>query len=134
MTARKWKVNFTPDVRELIIWRDRPLGAGLPWCVPCGEPIRGVVHVHHILFRGRGGDGRPSNGIATHGEGDGEGCHKRKIHDDSTTAGASGWARSQHTSRPGVYLLPILCAYRGWIVLDNEGGWRPAADAELGGR
>jgi hypothetical protein len=126
-----WAREFSPYVRDLIVGRDRPLGAGLPWCVACGEPVRGVVHVHHILFKGRGGDGRPSNGIVVHGEGEGEGCHKTRIHDNARTAQSIGLARSQHSHPEAVYRLPLMCAYRGWIILDDVGGWRPALPNEL---
>jgi hypothetical protein len=123
-----WPVEFSSLVRELVIARDTPPGMGRPFCVVCGGPVTAaVVHIHHVLFRGRGGDGRPSNGIVVHGDGQGEGCHMSRIHHASRTAGANGWARSRHADKPGVYRAPVRCARRGWIVLDDQGGWRPDA-------
>jgi hypothetical protein len=131
--AEPWPaLEFSDDVRALVAWRDRPAGAGVPWCVVCGEPIRGVVHIHHRRYLSRGGDGRPSNGIAVHGEGQGDGCHITRIHKDGTTAGAQGWAISRHAP-PLAYRMPLLCAYRGWIVLNDLGGWRKATGAEMRG-
>jgi hypothetical protein len=131
---RGWPVEFSAAVRAQIIGRDTPPGLGRPVCVVCGEPITAAhVEVHHILFRGRGGDGRPSNGIAVHSEGQGDGCHIIRIHKDSATAGANGWARSRHAPYPRVYRAPLLCAWRGWIVLDDAGGWHEASHAEMRG-
>jgi hypothetical protein len=115
-----WPVEFPGYVRELVLARDTPPGFGGPCCVICGTRITGLVHVHHVLFRGRGGDGRPSNGIATHGL-----CHDQKAHQAGRLALANGWARSQFAARPEVYSSPVLCARRGRIILDDDGGWRP---------
>jgi hypothetical protein len=133
-----WPADFTPAVREVIIARDTPPGMGRPRCMVCGEPVTAmVVHVHHLLFKSRGGDGRPSNGIVVHGEGQGPGCHKTRIHDDSKTAAAQGWARSRHAPVPRVYRAPVLCGWRGWIVLLDRPGragyWRKADGRDMAG-
>jgi hypothetical protein len=130
--TREWAVEFSAAVREMITGRDRPMGAGLAWCVVCGEPIRGRVAIHHRRYKGRGGDGRPSNGIAVHDLMQGEECHHTRIHGDSVTAGANGWAISRHAPL-AAYRMPLLCAYRGWIVLDDSGGWHKASPGEMAG-
>lgn len=120
-----WPAEFSPAVRAEVIARDTPPGFGRPCCVVCGEPVTGaVVHVHHLLLKSRGGDGRPSNGIVVHGAEQAEGCHITKIHDHGTEAAAHGWMRSRHARDP--YSLPVLCARRGWICLDDQGEWWPA--------
>ena len=133
-----WPKEFTGivagvTVAELAVIRDTPPGMGLPWCAVCGEPIRPAgLHVHHILYKSRMGDGRAANALPVH-----DGCHAARIHDDGTTAAAMGWARSRHAPRPQVYRYPLLCAVRGWIVLldkpDDGTGlwWRPARDRDM---
>jgi hypothetical protein len=133
-SLKAWPKEFAPTVRELVIARDTPPGMGRPCCTVCGEPVTGaVIHVHHILYLSRLGNGRPSNGTVVHGEGQGDGCHITRIHHDGTTAAAVGWARSRHARKPRIYRSPILCAWRGWICLDDDGGWHEASDAELHG-
>lgn len=122
--GRKWPKEFTPAVRELIAARDTPPGWGRPACTVCGQPVTGAVEVHHLLYKSRGGDGRPSNGAVVHGEGQAGGCHIQRIHDDGMVAAAAGWARSRHARDP--YALPVRCAWRGLITLDDLGGWWPA--------
>jgi hypothetical protein len=131
--GRQWPAGFSDATRGLIIIRETPPGTGRPWCVVCGEPITAaVVHIHHRRYLSRGGDGRPSNGIAVHGEGQGPGCHRTRIHDDGATAGANGWAISRHAPA-AAYQMPLLCARRGWIVLGDGGGWHKATPAEMAG-
>lgn len=117
-----WPAEFSPAVRAEVIARDTPPGMGRPCCVVCGEPVTGaVVHVHHLLYKSRGGDGRPSNGIVVHGDGQAGSCHIARIHREATLAAAvGGWARSRHARDP--YALPVRCARRGWIVLLDEPG------------
>lgn len=128
----EWRAEFSAVVRAEVIARDTPPGMGRPFCVPCGEPVTGgVVHVHHLLYKSRGGDGRPSNGIVVHGDGQAAGCHRTAIHDHGTDAAMLGWARSRHARDP--YGLPVHCARRGWIVLLDEPGadgllWRTEED------
>jgi Rubredoxin metal binding domain len=162
-----WPKDFAPDIRKLIEARDTPPGGGRPRCTICGERVTGtVIHIHHLLYVGRGGLGRPDNGTVVHGEEQADGCHVTRIHrearhgyqceacgwktakwrgrcgqcqawgtveGDSPTAAALGWARSRHAPRPAVYHTPLLCAWRGWIVLELDGGWHPATDGEMRG-
>lgn len=163
-----WPPQFdATGARDLIIARDTPPGAPRPRCFVCGDPVTGaVIHVHHLLYLGRGGDGRPSNGGVVHGEEQASGCHITAIHrppnsgfrcrvcswqtakwrgrcgqcqawgtveGDSPLAAAQGWTRSRHARRPRVYRTPLLCAVRGWIVLDDAGGWHEASEAEMAG-
>jgi hypothetical protein len=115
-------------VREMVIARDTPPGWGRPVCVACGKPVTDqVVHVHHRLYKSRGGDGRPANGIVVHGDGQAGSCHRAKIHDQGTVAASSGLAISRHQADP--YATPLLCPWRGLILLDNEGSWRLADEA-----
>jgi hypothetical protein len=139
-----WDVEFAPWVREIVRGRDTPAGAGQPWCWVCGLPVTGrVVHVHHVLMRSAGGRGLPSNGIVVHGEEQGPGCHATRIHRppgqtpvQGPEARQKGWLRSRHAAKPGVYRLPVWCAWRRlpgaaepgmWVVLfdepDEQGRW-----------
>ena len=131
MTARKWKVLQPGGPGTDPLAGPAPRRGPTLVCAMRGTDP-GVSTCITFCSGGAAGTAAPRTGCA-HGEGDGEGCHKRKIHDDSTRLARAG-GPGPRAPRPGVYLLPILCAWRGWIVLDNEGGWRPAADAELGGR
>jgi hypothetical protein len=164
---KAWPKEFSDAVRDLIIARDTPPREARPRCTICGDPVTGrVIHVHHLLYVGRGGQGRPDNGTVVHGEEQAGGCHITKIHretrngytcdacgwktakwagrcfsckqwgtveGDTPTAAAMGWARSRHARRPGVYRTPLLCAWRGWIVLDLDGGWHEANEREMAG-
>ncbi len=122
-----WPVNFSAWTRELIIARDTPAGLGRPLCTVCGQPVTGrVIHIHHVLTRERRGRGRPSNGIVVHGEEQAGGCHITRIHKQGAAAQANGWLRSRHAAKPGVYASPVLCAWRGLVVLDDAGGWGAA--------
>jgi hypothetical protein len=121
-----WPDDFPPHVREMISARDRPTGAGVPWCVVCGEPIRGDLHIHHRLYLGRGGDGRPSNGIAVCAEGQGNGCHITAIHREPKAGyrcGACGWKTAAWRGRCGrcqawgtVECEAPSATARGWAI------------------
>lgn len=125
--GRVWPVRFTPAVRDMIIARDAVAGAdSVPLCFACGQPIRMTVEIHHR--RGKNpGDGRPSNGIATHGRLEAAQCHHTRIHGQVAAARANRWILSNYTG-PGVpgYTDAVWCAWRGWIRLDDAGGWAPA--------
>jgi len=116
-----WAAAFSDTSRDLIIGRDTPLGETWPRCVVCGFPVvltADLYAVHHRRYLSRGGDGRPANGIVVH-----EHCHMQAIHGDGRTAAAQGWAISRHARR-SAYYAPLLCAFRGWIALDDDGGFR----------
>jgi hypothetical protein len=138
-----WRKEFDTmldgyEVREHIKARDTPPGRSWPACFVCGESVR-VVHVHHLLPKGRMGDGRPSNGGVVHPIGDGPGCHINEIHEPKRAGqgkviAANGWLRPGGARRPRVYRMPLLCAWRGWIVLlDGPPWWRPATDRDMRG-
>lgn len=134
-TFTPWpRVEFGPAERELIIARDIPLGEAWPLCWACGEPITSwLVHIHHVLYRSRQGDGRPSNGIPVHDMLQPGNCHKTLVHDRARAAAEQdGWVRSRYARKPDVYRSPIRCPRRGWVVLLDEPDevtglyWRPA--------
>lgn len=120
-----WRVEFAPGVRLLIRDRDsRPVG--YLRCTVCGERINGRHIIHHRKSAGAGPDtGRPSNGITVCGLDNKTGCHGR-IHQHPAEARANGWIISRHLARGAGYDTPLLCAWRGWIVLDDEGGYKAA--------
>lgn len=125
------------DVRAAVTGRDKPPGTWAPLCWVCGQPVTGYVEIHHRKYLGRGGDDRPSNLISLHPQRDGP-CHLGKAHGQARRAAGEPdpavalWAISRH-ARDGVYYEPVWHAGRGWCVLDDEGGWRPAAAAEAEG-
>jgi hypothetical protein len=127
-----WPRNFSPAARDEIRARETPPGMGTPRCFVCGEAIVYDLVIHHRLRAdaGAGGDGRISNGIAVHGRLEAGQCHHARIHDDTGPARDAMWLISRHARLPDAYQAPVRCARRGWIVLDNEGGWQPA---EAGG-
>lgn len=133
-----WPREFTArlpggyTVREAVVARDTPLGMGRPRCAWCGNMIRGVAHAHHLYFRGRLGDGRPSNGVSLCPDEAG-GCHAGStgVHTLGVLAAGRGFARPGGWPRPEAYAAPLRCAWRGWIVLDDDGGWRAAAQDEV---
>lgn len=122
-----WPKEFAAaGTRAGIIARDTVLDEYLPRCWVCGDPIRGAVEVHHRLFKSRGGDARPSNGICVHDDYYGE-CHKRLIHRDSAAAALAGWAISRH-SRLRPDQVPVRHAWRRgpgggdlWLLDDDYG-------------
>lgn len=137
MTETRWARSFDRripgtgyTVREFITGRDTPPGTGRPRCAWCGAWITGPPDVHHLLYRGQLGDGRPSNGISLCPPGAG-GCHA-VLHDrEPAQAQARGFQRHGGWPVPECYAAPLRCFWRGWIVLDDAGGWRPAGRAEV---
>jgi hypothetical protein len=102
-SLKAWPKEFTDPVREMIIARETPPGAARPRCTVCGEPVTGaVIHIHHLLYLGRGGDGRPSNGTVVHGEEQADGCHVTRIHRETRNGfrcEACGWKTAKWTGR-----------------------------------
>ena len=127
------------EVRDHIAARDTPPGRGWAACFVCGETVGRAFDVHHLLPKGRMGDGRPSNGAVVHSLGDGAGCHITAIHEPKQAGqgliiAANGWLRPGGARKPRVYRMPLLCAWRGWIVLlDGPPWWRAATEADMRG-
>ena len=126
---------FDEETRALILLRDRPPGAGLPWCTECGEPIRQAPDVHHRQRR-MPGNGRPANGCAVHGRWEADQCHHRRIHNRVAAAMNRGLILSTALDPDLIWREPLHCAWRGAIILldapDEMGRlWRPATPGEL---
>jgi hypothetical protein len=119
-------LGFSTRDRALIDIRD------VGGCVACG----GIgQEKHHRRRRRENGDGKahtPANGILLCGWGNQTGCHGR-VHSDPR------WARPRgYVVRPGVdpATVPVWHHSRGWIMLDEDGGWKAAdggAAMERGG-
>lgn len=109
---------FSTKTRGLIDVRD----AGV--CVSCGG--RGSEK-HHRRRRRENGDGKahtPANGALFCGWGNHQGCHGR-VHK------ASRWAQERgYVVLPGVDPATVAMWHysRGWILLDEQGGWAKAVD------
>ena len=98
-----------------------------PTCEVCGWVLigeRGLAwSVHHRRFRdGRPDSHLPQNLLVVHGASNVDRCHGR-IHGDKREAIANGWAISRHGAADPLD-VPVLTA-RGWVLFDDEGGWRP---------
>ena len=133
-----WPVEFAPHVRTAIIARDTPQGMGGPLCWVCGRVIDARrVEIHHCRYRSRGGLGNPANGISLHDQFTDPACHVPRCHDNNHADGQAdaviaGWAISRHAA-PAACYEPRWHAVRGWVVLDDDGGWRPAKPDEITG-
>ncbi|KAA9110161.1 hypothetical protein [Microbacterium rhizomatis] len=124
--------EFAPDVVELI-W-DRDQGR----CVDCGVQLRRERRaeafdgwsVQHREARGTGGGKRgrrpwlvlASNGGLMCGTGT-TGCHGDTETKRRGRAYALGFAIKTGIRRPSE--IPMRHAVRGWVLLDDEGGWEP---------
>lgn len=126
VTGPVWGKAFNEEARALILWRDRYPGGGVPICCVCGQPIRQAPAVHHRQRR-MPGNGRPSNGVAVHSRLEGDQCHHRRIHEDVATAQDNGWILPAALSPELFAAEPLKCAWRGWICLDDGGGWHAAS-------
>lgn len=125
--ARPWPVQFSGEIRAMARALATPPKLGTAMCAVCGGPLSRIVHVHHILPRQSGGDGRPSNALACHPEHEPPGCHILRVHRRGKTAMTAGWLRSKYAARPGVYASPVWFAWRReWLVLDDDGGFTVA--------
>jgi hypothetical protein len=126
---REWPAGkWSSSDRAVIIARDTPLGMGRPLCWTCGLGIAGYVEIHHRKFLGRGGDNRLSNGISLHPQMDDYDCHIGRCHHnqhapDDIDAALAMWAISRH-AHAGAYYEPVFHAVRGWVLLDDGGGWQ----------
>ena len=95
----------------------------------CGLPVAGRVEVHHRQWRSRGGRANPANLISLHDQFAAE-CHIGRAHDNQhqdheADALVAMWTISRH-ARPGACYEPVWHAARGWIILDDDYGWRLA--------
>lgn len=102
----------SPQTRQAVIGRDSGQ------CLRCGQM---TGQVHHRWPRGRGGHNATSNLMLLCGSG---------------TTGCHGWAEHNRAAAYALgYLVPtgfdpasvqVWAKYRGWMWLDNTGGWSPA--------
>lgn len=118
--------NFPADVRAVIRARETLTAGGLPRCFACGEPIQFDLVFHH---RKADGPGLIVNGLALHGRLEGRQCHHALVHEGPAKAREYGWIISRHAKLPAAFYVPVWCAIpgRGWIVLDDDGGWQPSS-------
>lgn len=108
--------------RQLVLERD------LHQCVRCGKYLGPLddYSIHHRRPRGMGGSrdpetDQPANLLTLCGSGT-TGCHGA-VEAHRIIAGNDGYLLPQGT-RPAD--RPVL-THRGWIRLDNQGGWREAS-------
>lgn len=91
-------------------------------CMRCGGFVWELAghSVHHRLPRGQGGSNRLSNLILLCGSAT-TGCHGYiESHRGEAYDPHQGWLVRRDVDPATV---PILCARRGLILLDNDGGW-----------
>ncbi|WQY99759.1 hypothetical protein [Microbacterium phage MO526] len=108
-------VEFTAAARRAIAERD------LERCARCGRPLGPGANAHHRKLRSRGGLGNVANGVLLCGSGT-TGCHGW-AHREVEKATAEGFIVSRWADPADVRML----TWRGWIAVDDEGGWSLAA-------
>jgi hypothetical protein len=108
-------VEFSPRMRRKINERDDER------CTRCGRPVGPSANIHHRKLRSRGGMGNAANGILLCGTGT-TGCHGW-AHANVTQATEEGLIVSRWADP---VIIPIL-TWRGWIRVDDDGGWTLAA-------
>ncbi len=127
--------EFSPEVVQVIWERDRGC------CAKCGRRLReymrgqlgpiGGWSVQHREARGAGGVGRKgarpwltraSNGVLLCGDGT-TGCHGDVETRERAAARELGFVVSATGIRRPAS-VPILHALYGWVLLDDEGGYR----------
>ena len=113
----------------------------LSCCERCGKALdrdygRGILwSIHHREARGMGGAkyaahlALAANGLLLCGHGT-LGCHGH-IERFRAEAGDLGFLVSRHGVRRADE-VPLKHGLHGWVVLNNDGGWRPVTDEEIG--
>ncbi len=104
------KSDFPASVRRTIAERD------LNRCAFCGSPLDVGANAHHRKLRSRGGMGDVANGILLCGSGT-TGCHGW-VHREVEASTAMGYI----VSRWGNPAEVPVWTWRGWVLLDDEGG------------
>ena len=122
--ARRRDTGPTREVRAAVLARDG-------WrCVRCGADITAAPYsLQHRRARGVGGTRRentnsPANLIVLCGSATSAGgCHQH-VESRRHEAKGCGWAIPLAASDPAEWR--VWTYDRGWIVLDDDGGWEPA--------
>lgn len=120
--------GFPPKVRALILERAGRQGDYVR-CERSGvwTPID-LVQIHHRIARGSGGSRRPevneaANGVALSLE------EHASIESNRAAAYEMGLLITKHGAvQPCT--VPVLL-HHGWVLLDNQGGYQPADDADI---
>lgn len=107
--------DFPPAARRAIAERD------LERCARCGRPLGPGANAHHRKLRSRGGVGNIANGVLLCGSGT-TGCHGW-AHREIAKATEHGYVVSRWGDERDVPML----TWRGWITVDDEGGYTLAA-------
>lgn len=108
------------EVRRLVLKRDGYR------CVACGREVDGVwsgfsLHHRHLRSHPYAGLHGPANLIVLCGSGT-TGCHG-EAHANPLLARRMGWIVPMWDEHPE--LVPVNCHRRGWILLDDKGGYQP---------
>jgi hypothetical protein len=94
-------------------------------CVRCGKSLYSALAFsrHHRRMRSHSFPGLhlPANVIDVCGSGS-EGCHGY-IHQHPAESYEKGWLVHSWEDRPET--MPVLTANHGWVLLDNDGNWKP---------
>lgn len=90
------------------------------WDEVTGLPLQGPGHHHHRKPRGMGGTGDPGKDSPANCLYVSARTHER-IEADRAVALSYGWLVEQ-TADPA--LVPVWTAGLGWVLLDDEGGWK----------
>lgn len=117
-------VGSGPDEATVRLVWDRDQGC----CVRCGTTLRPASRgfgwsVHHRVLRSHGVNNSPTNLILMCGSGSSD-CHGLVHSRPRTYRDEGGWIL-RSTDQPAG--MPVLYAGRGWVLLDESGGWQPTA-------
>jgi hypothetical protein len=97
-------------------------------CVRCGRDVSGsIASCHHRKLAGAGGPDTSQNRITLCGSGS-SGCHGW-VHNHPLLSydEHAGWMISRYADNLLIATMPVMCARRGLITLDESYGWALAA-------